>query len=183
MARNWQQKKVTPLRIYLQISSEQIDNDWPGQYQLAKDLCEELNISGLLDTEVSKSQFKQDVKKVCQLKNDQDLINQINSYKKMSVIRDDISKGNLYFYTETLQNARLLFRFRVELFEAKRNFKNKYKSEGYNCDSCESESNIHVLFCPAYSVLRENKSLQSDSDLCEYLKQVLEIRSNLRLNR
>ena len=103
----------------------------------------------------------------------------------MSAIRDEISKGNSYFFEETLENARILFRYRVELYEAKLNFKNKYKTEGYQCDSCESESesNIHVLFCPAYSVLRENKSLQSDSDLCEYLKQVLEIRSKLRLNR
>ena len=47
--------------------------------------------------------------------------------KKMSALKDEISKGNTYFFKETIQNARTLFRFRVELFEAKENFKNKYK--------------------------------------------------------
>ena len=65
------------------------------------------------------------------------------------------------------------------------NFKNKYKQGGLNCDSCESESDstTHILNCPTYSLLRENKSLNSDRDLCEYLKKVLEIRTSLRLNR
>ena len=103
----------------------------------------------------------------------------------MSAIRDEISKGNSYFFEETLENARILFRYRVELYEAKLNFKNKYKTEGYQCDSCESESesNSHILYCPAYAKIRENMSLQSDSNLCEYLKQVLEIRTSLRLIR
>ena len=119
------------------------------------------------------------------MSNDQDLTNQIQSYKKMSAIRDEISKGNSYFFEETLENARILFRYRVELYEAKLNYENKYKSEGYLCDSCESESetNSHILFCPAYAKIRENMSLQSDSHMCEYLKQVLEIRTALRLNR
>ena len=57
--------------------------------------------------------------------------------------------------------------------------------EGYICDSCESESDVstHVLFCPAYSEIRRNKSLNSDTDLCEYLQKVLDIRTALRMNR
>ena len=70
----------------------------------------------------------------------------------MSVMRDEVKKGNAYFYSENLQNARNTFRFRVELFEAKNNFKQKaeYRKENYLCDSCESavDLNTHVLFCP-----------------------------------
>ena len=75
----------------------------------------------------------------------------------------------------------------MELFEAKLNFKQKpeYKHEKYLCDSCESEidENTHVLFCHAYQSLREGKDLNSDSDLSDYLRKVLHIRSELRLNR
>ena len=75
----------------------------------------------------------------------------------------------------------------MELTEAKLNFKQKpeYKAEGYLCDSCESEvdENTHVLFCSSYKSLREGKDLNSDSDLCDYLRKVLSIRSELRLNR
>ena len=125
------------------------------------------------------------MKKARKEKNDQDLRNQIQTYKKMSALRDEMRKRNSYFFNETLENARSLFRFRVDLLDAKMNFKGKYKNDSYLCDSCESESdlNTHVLFCPAYISLRQNKSLNCDRHLAIYLQQVLEIRTNLRLNR
>ena len=60
----------------------------------------------------------------------------------------------------------------------------KYKGN-MMCDSCMSkiDQNTHVLFCPSYSVLREGKSLNNDTDLAEYLQIVIEIRSNLDINR
>ena len=105
----------------------------------------------------------------------------------MSALKDEVRKGNSYIFDETLKNARMLFRFRVELYESKLNFKNKteYKNEKFMCDSCEREIDCHshVLFCPAYSELREGKHLNSDSDLANYLQKVLEIRTELRLNK
>ena len=103
----------------------------------------------------------------------------------MSAIRDEIKKGNSYFFAESLTNVRTLFKFRADLFEAKLNFKNKHRDGNYLCDSCESESdlNTHVLFCPAYASLRQDKSLNCDKDLANYLQSVLEMRTNLRINR
>ena len=105
--------------------------------------------------------------------------------QKMTAIRDEVTKGNNYMFKETLQKVRTLCRFRADLFEAKSNYKNKFKNEGLLCDSCESEvdQNTHVLFCFAYAPLREGKCLNNDSDLAEYLSKVLDIRTNLRLNR
>ena len=116
---------------------------------------------------------------------DVDLRNQISTYKKMGAIRDEIVKGNDYFFSETLSNVRTLFRFRVDLIEAKLNFKQKYKHESLLCNSCESqvENNTHILFCPSYISLREGKSMNNNQHLAEYIQQVLEIRSELRLNR
>ena len=112
---------------------------------------------------------------------------QISTYKKMSAIRDEVKKGNSYFFKEALKNVRTHFRFRVDLYESKMNFKNKpeYKAEKYLCDSCESETDVstHILFCPSYSVLREQKNLNNDRYQANYLKQVLEIGTQLRLNR
>ena len=105
----------------------------------------------------------------------------------MRALRDEIVKGNQCFFKESLNDVRMLFRFRIESIEAKLNFKNKpeYKREKYFCDSCECEidEHTHVLFCRAFESLREGKSLNSDNDLCEYLRKVLLIRSELRLNR
>ena len=170
-----------------QVLNEQILNEWSGLYLDSKRICEELDISGLFNPTINKKQFKVIVRNACKKKNEEDLIRQISTYKKMSALRDELTKGNKYFYTETLKNARTIFRFRVEMFEAKINFKQKseYKKEKYLCDSCESEidENTHVLFCPSYSDLREEKNLQNDAHVAEYLQKVLEIRTKLRLNR
>ena len=135
----------------------------------------------------SKSQYKAIVKRACETKNTADLKAKIQTYKKMSAIKDEFEKGNSYFFSESLQNVRTLFRFRTELYEAKMNFKNKpeYKAENYMCDSCESEidHNSHVLFCHAYSELRQGKNLNHTPDICEYLQKVLDIRTNLRLQK
>ena len=167
-----------------QILSEQMKNNWPGTSQTALAICQELSIDGIFDSNITKNQFKLKVKEACQKANDAELLSIIAGYKKMSAIRDELRKGNSYFYSETLQNVRILFRFRVELYESKMNFKNKYRGN-YLCDSCESESDVstHVLYCPAYSALRENKSLNNDRHLAEYLHKVLEIRTTIGINR
>ena len=116
-----------------------------------------------------------------------ELRQQISAYKKMSALREETTKGNSYFYSQTLQNARILFRFRVDMYESKQNFKHKqeYIAENFMCDSCQSEidDSTHVLFCHSNSALRESKDLNCDHDLAEYLMKVLDIRTNLRLNR
>ena len=170
-----------------QILDQQLVHDWPGQSKVAKMICEELDISGLFDQNVNKKQFKSLVRRACKRKSEEELLTQIQSYKKMAAIKNEIQKGNSYFFTETLKNARTLFKFRVDLFESKMNYKNKpeYKAEKYLCDSCEREIDLstHVLYCSSYAPLREDKSLNNDSDLAEYLQKVLEIRVKLRLNR
>ena len=169
------------------VLEEQLLNDWPGLSQVGKKVVAELGISGLFESQVSKRTFKREVKDACQRNNEESLQNDLKSYKKMQALRDEVVKGNKYFFEESLNKVRILFRFRVDLFEAKLNFKNKpeYKAEKYLCDSCETEidENTHVLHCHSYKSLREGKNLNSDSDLSEYLRQVLSIRSELRLRR
>ena len=175
------------LSLCKQIMNEQIVNEWPGLVKVAVSICDELKVPGLLDSQINKNQFKASVKKACSRLNNEDLISQISTYKKMSAIQNEIQKGNGYFFAEALQTARNVFRFRVDLFEAKYNYKNKpeYKNEKYMCDSCMSQIDIntHVLHCPAYASLRENRNLNNDKQLAQYLQQVLEIRMKLRLDR
>ena len=108
----------------------------------------------------------------------------MSEYLKM---RDEVVKGNKYFFKEPIHRARILFRFRADLYSSKCNCKNNpsYKKEKYMCDSCETSQDVssHVLYCPSYSDLRVGKDLQSDEDLAIYLQKVLLIRSKLRLLR
>ena len=115
-----------------QIISEQIANDWPGLYKEAQVISDELKLSGLNDPHIGKNQFKIAVKKACKYKNEDDLISKIGSYKKMSALRDENTKGNDYFFKETLHNVRTIFCFQVDLYEAKLNNKNKPENKRGN---------------------------------------------------
>ena len=82
-------------------------------------------------------------------------------------------------------NARELFKFRAKMFNVKFNYKSDWKNneELWKCHSCEVaiETQNHILFCPAYASLRENKIIEWDEDLSEYLKKVLLVRERLSI--
>ena len=105
------------------ILTEQMENNWPGLSYDAKVIAENLNITGLFDKGDSKMTFKRAVKCACMSEKDENLKLEIGLYKKMNSLRDEVVKGNGYIFTESLQNARSIFRIRAELFEAKINFK------------------------------------------------------------
>ena len=81
-----------------QIMNEQISHDWSGLTSVASEICAEMKLSGLLDLNVNKKQFKLSVKRACTKRNYEDLKEQISTYKKMSAIKDEIVKGNGYFF-------------------------------------------------------------------------------------
>ena len=86
-----------------------------------------------------------------------------------------------------LEDARLNFKYRTKMMEFKFNYKNDKIncSELWNCDSCQSaiETQDHILWCPAYTSLRVDKSLDNDEDLIKYFTQVMKIREKLKLKK
>ena len=102
-----------------QVLEEQLEHSWPGPSLIAEKVMAELNISGVFDGEVEKKEFKRRISKACEEKNDETLIESISSYKKMGALRNEVKKGNEYFFRESLTNVRTLFRFKNDLFEAK----------------------------------------------------------------
>ena len=176
-----------PDNLAKEVLTEQLENGWDGPSKDAITIQEMLGITGVFDPEVSKDQYKKTVKEACIKSNDEDLKIRISEYKKMGAFRDEIEKGNKYFFSESLENVRTLFKFRVDLFPAKRNFKEnkEFKKENYMCDSCmtTSDENLHVLNCISYKSLRNGLDINNDSHLAWYLQKVIEIRSELRINR
>ena len=69
------------------------------------------------------------------------------------------------------------------MFKCKMNFhsQSKFKTDVWKCDSCESEidTQSHILFCPAYTGLREGKNIDDDKDLVKYIVDVMKIREKL----
>ena len=69
----------------------------------------------------------------------------------------------------------------------------RHRAELWRCDSCSSlldpdscnniDTQSHILWCPAYRKLREGKSLDNDKDIVNYFRQVMVIRSKLKLTK
>ena len=108
-------------------------------------------------------------------------------YKKIKSFLNENCDLKEYFKAFNVEDVRTKFRLRTQMVDAKLNFKNKnnYSNELWLCDSCQSsiESQSHLLWCPAYQNLRDGKNLNNDKDLINYIKQVLEIRQDLKLRR
>ena len=99
-------------------------------------------------------------------------------------IENDTPRRNEYIKKENIPLGWTLFKFRSDMYDAKKNFKNNpiYKKESFLCDGCkvEVDENVHVLYCVSYRDLRTNKDLSSDRDLAVFLQQVLNIRAKHR---
>ena len=153
----------------------------------AEEIMGIIGIDGLFNKDISKVKFKKTVKEACERKNGEELKENISKYTKMKALRDEIVKGNEYFFKLSLHDVRNIFKFRMEMYHSKMNFKQnaEFNKENYLCDSCETQTdeNIHVLFCSSYQKLREGLDINNDSHVAWYLQQVLEIRTELRLNR
>ena len=122
-----------------QVLIEQLENKWPGLGADAIAIANKLDVCGMLAKYVEMYTFKNHVKRLCDNANSDPINDDISKYKKLRKLHMEQTKGNSYFFNESLENARVLFCFRVEIYDAKYNFKNikTYKDDNYLCDSCQ----------------------------------------------
>ena len=61
----------------------------------------------------------------------------------------------------------------------------RYEKELWVCESCNLaiSTQSHVLWCPSYLSLRENKNINNDKELAQYLQAVFKIREKLDQNK
>ena len=89
-------------------------------------------------------------------------------------------KSKDYFNQKSFEDTRLLFRIITRMVDLKANHTNKpaFRKDGWICEGCqkEVETNGHVLSCEAYKLIREGKNMETDKDLVECFREVLEIR-------
>ena len=92
-----------------------------------------------------------------------------------------------YIKNMNVENARTKFQLRTEMLDVKFNYKHSpiNVQSLWQCESCQTniETQSHIMWCPAYSELREGKDITNDNDLIEYVRKVLKIRENLNLTK
>ena len=173
-----------------QVMEEQIQYNWPGLATEVRSLCQSLGLENIVDDSptMSKSLWKQLVKKAVHKLNEEELSERLENYSKLDELRKDgIWKVQDYFKELSMSEARIKFSLRTNMFPCKFNFPSdpKYKTDLWKCDSCATniDSQNHILWCPAYKKLREGKSLENDKDLTNYFQKVLKIREKLKLRK
>ena len=103
-------------------------------------------------------------------------------YKKLDyeVIKEENCELKDYIKSLNLPDARLKFALRAKMTKTvQMNFKGepKYIKNGWKCQDCDTpDTQDHILRCPCYQQLRVGKNLESDKDLVQYFRKVIQIR-------
>ena len=160
----------------------------PGLHRECKDFSKQLKIeNAFLDTKIPKLKFKGIVKRAIAIENK----NEIKSMMTKSKCEDILSENfglKQYFKDLTVTEARIKFRIKTKMIHAKLNFQNDRRNSRLNwiCESCDNsciETQSHIMWCEAYSHLRDGLDMKSDRDIVKYFAQVATIRQELQLIR
>ena len=165
-----------------QIGQTQLKLELPGLLQECKMFAKEMELPVV--QQCTKYQWKTMVNKKVKTKNKNDLLELIvkKNYKKLDIDQLNTEEFEMkpYMTKLNMHAARTKFAIRTKMVKTvKLNYKNDpcNKRSMWQCDDCSSiDSQEHILWCPAYSLFRLEKDLDSDKDLTRYFQQVLQFR-------
>ena len=162
----------------------------PGLVQECKDYMMTLNLPDPFVVKMSKTQWKNKVKKSIQKENEEDLRKKMMKLEKLknSELPKQKCETKEYIKTLSISDARHIFKKNTSMTRyVKLNYMHdiQYVKDLWQCDSCQRkiDSMKHVLWCPSYSELRKDRNLDDDQDLAKYLHEVMTIRSKLNLQK
>ena len=176
-------KYLDPNSLASEVYSLQVNCNFPGLVSECRQLLKYYGLPNLIDREIemSKESWKRKVKCAIRLKSEERIKKEMIGYSKLKEI--GASKEGLevkdYIKKMSLRDSRTMFRIRSSMINVKMNRKSdkKFANDLWKCDYCKSlDSQSHILWCPAFSPLREGKSLDCDRDLVKYFQEVMRIR-------
>ena len=134
---------------------------------------------------MTKGAWKSKVKQAIENKNSEILKKSMEKYSKLDKMKLEAKcEMKDYLKDMTMEEARTHFRIRTRTFNCKMNQSSdpKHRAELWKCSACGNiDSQSHILWCDAYSKLREGKSLDNDRDIAQYYYKVMLIREKLKL--
>ena len=121
------------------------------------------------------------IKRAVSAKSEDNIKKEMIKYSKLKQIgsSNECLEIKDYVKNMSLRKARMNFSLRSHMIDCKMNKKSdKANSDNlWKCDFCKNlDSQSHILWCPAFSPLREGKSISNDHDLVEYFLNVMKIR-------
>ena len=173
-----------------QVLNTQIKYGFPGLVKECQGYIQELELPDISDPDVKikAEPWKRTVKAAIRKVNESELKKDLEKSKKVYELSYEKFETKDYFKKLNLVDARTIFKQRAKMMEkVKMNYSSdpKYSKDLWMCDSCQSsiDTQSHVLWCPAYVTIRENKNLSDDKDLAKYLQEVLKIRTQLHIKK
>ena len=162
----------------------------PGLVQECLEWLNILKLPNVLEQRITKTQWKNLVKKAILKKNEDDLRKKIMKMEKLKngdIVKEKCERKD-YVKSLSVNDARNIFLKNTCMTRyMKMNYMSdfKYVKELWQCDSCQRniDSMNHVMWCPSYRELRENRNLDDDKDLARDLHDVMAIRSKLNIQK
>ena len=130
---------------------------------------------------------KPQINNACKSDNEREIKAKMKESSKMKDKTEEEFGRKSYMDNKTIVESRMMFKIRSKMTDCKMNYPSdpRNKRDLWMCDSCQSEidTQSHVLHCPAYAKLRQDRDLNNDSDICKYFVEVMRIRSKLGLTK
>ena len=159
---------------------EQEKHNVNGITQEVKEFIDIISLPNCFQERISHIRWKTLVKGVIANANENEVRESSESYKKMKKKIKDSDKCNDCLSSLPLSQVRTFFKHKYSMTES---VKINYKGDAtftkllWKCQECmNQDTEIHLLWCPAYEDLRMGMDLSSDKDLCSYLQKVIQIR-------
>jgi hypothetical protein len=165
-----------------QIQVEQEKHQGNGLTKEVKDFVDHLSLPDCFNERIPIRKWKTLVKKAVADANEKEIRESATSYKKMKHKIEDEEKFKCkeYLTSLPLSQARTLFKHKYSMTEqVKMNYKGDpaFSKLLWKCQDCQNQdTEIHLLWCPAFKDIRNGLDLASDKDLCSYLQQVIKTR-------
>ena len=163
------------------IYNEQRKEGWPGLAKETKEICEELNITDVNTTYLTKNEYKSLVDGAIKRKNEEWLRKEAEGKRKCEkIMKETFGKKN-YVTKNKVGEVRNIFKARVGMSEFADNFSKdkRFMRTNWLCrcgDQRESESHI-LEECLVYEDIRnEYENINDDTQLASFFAKVLERR-------
>ena len=163
---------------------EQIAMGWNGLTQEVADICRRIGLPNACKQYLSREQVSKNIKLSSLKKLKEDMRGLIKLDK---IKNEDLRCPQEYMRTESLEDARLEFRWRTGMLDNRGCMGKRYKSKA--CPHCPAgreegveETSLHWLTCQAYEGLRHGLDPEGRlQDRIKYIRRVQELRKVLEV--
>ena len=167
------------------IYETQKEQGWPGLAKEASNICKELTIEDVNETNMSKKEYKKIVMKACQDKDEGNLRSAAEEKVKCNKIMKEKYGKKEYFKIKNIKEVRNMFKTRVSMLPFAGNYTKdkRFLKTQWMCrcnEKKEEESHILEGKCPIYKdIFEKYDNLEEDEVIVEFFSEVLARRDSL----